>query len=110
MSTVDTTSYDYDAPLTENGDWTEKYNMTREIVSEFFPDYVPKNFVFKRPAMQKYAPIGAKKIFPRISLFEMIKQNREVLRELNYIFDSEDPISMEFFPGKWGAFPVNSKS
>lgn len=30
----DTTSYDYDAPLTENGDYTEKYTKVQEIINE----------------------------------------------------------------------------
>ena len=28
----DVTSYDYDAPLTEHGNWTAKYNITQKII------------------------------------------------------------------------------
>jgi len=31
------TSYDYDAPLSEAGDITEKYLKIREIISKVFP-------------------------------------------------------------------------
>jgi beta-galactosidase len=37
-ATSDTTSYDYDAPLSESGDITEKWNITREIINEYFPN------------------------------------------------------------------------
>ncbi|KAG5672448.1 hypothetical protein PVAND_002576 [Polypedilum vanderplanki] len=33
----DITSYDYDAPMTESGDTTEKYFALRELISKYFP-------------------------------------------------------------------------
>ncbi|XP_063613408.1 beta-galactosidase-1-like protein 2 [Penaeus indicus] len=33
----DTTSYDYDAVLTEAGDYTEKYNLAKEIIARYNP-------------------------------------------------------------------------
>nr|CAD7421156.1 unnamed protein product [Timema poppensis] len=33
----DVSSYDYDAPLSEAGDYTEKYNSTMELVSRYAP-------------------------------------------------------------------------
>lgn len=32
----DITSYDYDAPITEAGDLTEKYNAIREVLKQYF--------------------------------------------------------------------------
>lgn len=45
----DTSSYDYDAPLTESGDYTEKYNITRDLINQYnsvktkVPDPPPNN-------------------------------------------------------------------
>lgn len=36
--TPDTTSYDYDAPLSECGDPTEKYFLIRDVIRKHFPD------------------------------------------------------------------------
>ena len=33
------TSYDYDAPLTESGQYTAKYNATREMIAAYDPLY-----------------------------------------------------------------------
>lgn len=33
----DITSYDYDAPISEAGDITEKYNAIKEVLHEYFP-------------------------------------------------------------------------
>lgn len=35
----DVTSYDYDAPLTECGQYTAKYNATREMIAAYDPLY-----------------------------------------------------------------------
>ena len=35
----DTTSYDYDAPLSECGQYTAKYNATREMIASYDPLY-----------------------------------------------------------------------
>ena len=35
----DVTSYDYDAPLTESGQYTAKYNATREMIAAYDPLY-----------------------------------------------------------------------
>ena len=40
--TPDVTSYDYDAPLTECGDITEKYLALREVISEFTDEPLPE--------------------------------------------------------------------
>ena len=56
ISKNDVTSYDYDAPLSEFGDWTAKYNITREIVKEFgYP--VPDISTFSRPKTEDYGEI-----------------------------------------------------
>jgi len=35
----DVTSYDYDAPISENGQYTAKYNATREMIASYDPLY-----------------------------------------------------------------------
>ena len=35
----DITSYDYDAPLSESGQYTDKYAATREMIAQYDPLY-----------------------------------------------------------------------
>ena len=35
----DVTSYDYDAPLSESGQYTAKYNATKEMIAAYDPLY-----------------------------------------------------------------------
>ncbi|CAH1790222.1 unnamed protein product [Owenia fusiformis] len=37
---ADVTSYDYDAPLAENGDVTEKFHLIKELVQKYLPNQV----------------------------------------------------------------------
>ncbi|XP_057663243.1 beta-galactosidase-1-like protein 3 [Diorhabda carinulata] len=71
----DVTSYDYDAPLSEAGDYTDKYNKTKEIISKYN----------KLPIKQPMMPEICKRIaYPNIeiigelSLNDIINQNQAV--------------------------------
>jgi len=98
LALSDTTSYDYDAPLTEYGDWTVKYNITRQIVSEYFPEYLPKNFVFNRPEITAYPKLTKSNIEPLVTLENYLGQNFLIFEPLGYTFESEYVLTMELFP------------
>lgn len=52
--TPDVTSYDYDAPLTEDGQITSKYELFREIISKYAPiREIPLTTEIKRKAYGK---------------------------------------------------------
>lgn len=81
----DTTSYDYDSPLTEAGDYTSKYNLIKILLNKYI------NPQTKLPAEPDLVPRVA---YPNISLVEHIP--------LKSLIDSQDikqyysqPIAME---------------
>ncbi|XP_022901585.2 beta-galactosidase-1-like protein 2 [Onthophagus taurus] len=80
----DTTSYDYDAPLSENGDYTEKYFALKEAIS-------------KRSNPQLYLP-PMPELTPRIAYnpIEITGELRisDLLKSESYV-ESENVISME---------------
>lgn len=98
----DTTSYDYNAPLTEYGDWTAKYNITKQIVAQYFPSYLPTNFIFKRPEIATYATIKDDKILRLKNLFNYINDYKEELNLFGYQFETDNVIPMEMFPLRKG--------
>lgn len=57
------TSYDYDAPLTESGDLTEKYHAFREVIGKYrplppLPDLPPQEYgAYGTVALTEYAPL-----------------------------------------------------
>ena len=67
------TSYDYDAPLTESGDYTEKYDKAAEMIAAYDPiaSYLDKP---ERPA------IVPETAYPEVQLTEFIPY-REVHRD-----------------------------
>ncbi|CAH0553299.1 unnamed protein product [Brassicogethes aeneus] len=69
----DTTSYDYDAPLSENGDYTEKYHKLKELVSKH------SNIKFQQPeepALVKRVAYPSINVIPhQLSLGDLIAQN-----------------------------------
>jgi len=63
----DVTSYDYDAPLTEHGNWTAKYNLTQKIIQEYFPFENDESFAV--PITKDY---GDENVDSMMSVFESL--------------------------------------
>lgn len=84
----DTTSYDYDAPLSENGDYTEKYVIINQLLKQY-------NSVQLRaplaPAVHLRKKYDSIMITEQLSLGEMIKQ-------VPHEFNKKNVIPMEFLP------------
>lgn len=84
----DTTSYDYDAPLTEAGDYTEKYVVIKELIEKY-------NQV---PIRTPQAPtITLRTTFPSVQTTQQLKIG-EAMKQVPQIFESERVISMEQLP------------
>lgn len=66
--TPDVTSYDYDAVLTEAGDFTEKYRVYREIIAKYAP--VPQVNFSTRITKKAY---GSVKETGKVGLFEALQ-------------------------------------
>lgn len=66
--TPDVTSYDYDAVLTEAGDFTEKYRVYREIIAKYAP--VPQVNFSTRIIKKAY---GSVKETGKVGLFEALQ-------------------------------------
>ena len=100
-ATSDTTSYDYDAPLSESGDITEKWNITREIIKEYFPNYVNDSFIFKRPEIKKYDSLPMSFM---TDIWDFVSDNEKLFRELEYEQPSAPEVSsMENFKGPFSS-------
>ncbi|XP_009292109.2 beta-galactosidase-1-like protein 2 isoform X2 [Danio rerio] len=81
-----TSSYDYDAPLTESGDYTTKYHLLRSLLSSY-----SKEPILEPPAVQSrrvYEPVV---VTQHISLWES-------LQCVQTSFRADDPVSMENLP------------
>lgn len=65
----DITSYDYDAPLSEWGDVTEKYRVFRDVISDFVEGPLPE-----LPEPVKKANYGTVTVKNRTSLFDNLTQ------------------------------------
>ncbi|KAM8934027.1 beta-galactosidase-like [Pelodytes ibericus] len=80
-----TTSYDYDAPLTEAGDPTEKLHKIRAVISKFLP--VPQG-PFPRPSPKyHYGPVMLQKIGSLLELLNVFSPA--------YPIGSQYPITFE---------------
>ncbi len=86
----DVTSYDYDAPLSEDGEITPKYRALREVISRYVP-VPPMKFSTK---IEKYS-YGEQMVTNRISLFS-------VLESLTMPIESPWPLSMEKLGQNYG--------
>ncbi|XP_063292576.1 beta-galactosidase-1-like protein 2 [Pelobates fuscus] len=82
----DVTSYDYDAPLSEAGDYTSKYYKLRDLLSKFHVDPLPPV-----PPLIPKATYGAVELKRCISLWDVLISTGEPSR-------SEEPINMENLP------------
>ncbi|MCM1299679.1 MAG: beta-galactosidase [Firmicutes bacterium] len=81
--TADVTSYDYDAPLTEDGRITEKYNSFKRVISKYRSfEQIPLTTEIRRKTYGEIACSG------RISLFS-------ALEKLSAPLKSVYPLSME---------------
>lgn len=86
----DVTSYDYDAPLSEDGEITPKYKALREVIGKFAP-VPPLQFSTR---IQKCA-YGEQAVTDRVSLFS-------VLDDLEAPVQSPWPLSMEKLGQNYG--------
>uniref|UniRef100_A0A8C5PEC9 Beta-galactosidase n=1 Tax=Leptobrachium leishanense TaxID=445787 RepID=A0A8C5PEC9_9ANUR len=82
----DVTSYDYDAPLTEAGDYTSKYYKLRDLLSKYHVDPLPPV-----PPLIPKATYGAVELKRCLSLWDVLASTGEPIR-------SEEPINMENLP------------
>ncbi|KAK2895016.1 hypothetical protein Q8A67_012245 [Cirrhinus molitorella] len=81
-----TSSYDYDAPLTESGDYTTKYHLLKSLLSTY-----SKEPTSELPAVQNrraYEPVA---VTHYISLWESLQCAEKP-------FSADDPVSMENLP------------
>ncbi|KAM4703891.1 beta-galactosidase-1-like protein 2 [Rhinophrynus dorsalis] len=82
----DVTSYDYDAPLTEAGDYTSKYFKLQELFRAYNVDPLPP-----APILLSKASYGAVELKRCLSLWDVLHLSGEP-------FKSELPINMENLP------------
>lgn len=69
-----TTSYDYDAPLTESGNYTLKYHKTRKIYQKLVSTgRLPKTRLPQIPKIQAVKAYGKVKIERQLPLSEILK-------------------------------------
>ena len=88
--TADVTSYDYDAPLTEDGQITPKYKLFREIISKYVPvREVPLTTEIKRKAYGKINCTGKTDLF-------------SVLDKISSSVNSNFPLTMEEIGQNYG--------
>jgi len=76
----DVTSYDYDAPLTESGQYTAKYNATREMIAAYDPLYEtlshPEQPASPQPTV--YSDVTISEFIPYWNIIENVpEQSRE---------------------------------
>ncbi|KAJ8920357.1 hypothetical protein NQ315_005221 [Exocentrus adspersus] len=84
----DITSYDYDAPLSESGNYTEKYYVVKELVEKYNP------IKTKLPELPKVKPPLA---LPGIKIETYLKYS-DIIEQLPYKLPSKDLVSMENLP------------
>ncbi|XP_051580249.1 beta-galactosidase-1-like protein 2 [Myxocyprinus asiaticus] len=81
-----TSSYDYDAPLTESGDYTTKYHLLRKLLSTY-----NREPLLEPPVAQSRRAYEPVMVTHYISLWES-------LRCAETHFTADDPLSMENLP------------
>ncbi|XP_063931741.1 beta-galactosidase-1-like protein 3 [Zophobas morio] len=84
----DTTSYDYDAPLTENGDYTEKYHIVKNLIAKY------NKVITKVPPPPKETP---RIRYPDIEIKQQL-QFSTIVEQLPQVFQSTDVVPMELLP------------
>ncbi|XP_034769125.2 beta-galactosidase-1-like protein 2 isoform X2 [Acipenser ruthenus] len=83
---ADVTSYDYDAPLSESGDYTAKYLLLREVFSKYHGESLPDV-----PALFPKMSYDASTVYQYMPLWEALQLAGEP-------FKSESPVNMENLP------------
>lgn len=81
----DVTSYDYDAPLDEGGDYTDKYYKVKELIKKY------NTVVTKLPDLPRP---NIKIAYPTITIKNMLTVD-DLIQQSCEIFISEKPIAME---------------
>lgn len=84
----DTTSYDYDAPLTEAGDYTEKYVIVKQVISEH------NKIALRTPLVPTEIQ---RKAYPNISIDSELFFS-EILDRIPEKLSSPNVVPMEFLP------------
>lgn len=79
-----TTSYDYSAPLAENGDYTDKYWLAQQLLAQYNP---VETLLPDPPALQPRVAYPALSLQARLGLQALIGQAPH--------FDTPTPVSME---------------
>ncbi|CAB1348037.1 unnamed protein product, partial [Coregonus sp. 'balchen'] len=77
------TSYDYDAPLSEAGDYTTKYTLLKNVLSRYHSEKLPE--VPSLQARRVYEPV-------------VIQQHLSLWESLQFTEKSEGPVNMENLP------------
>lgn len=90
LTSPDITSYDYDAPVTEEGKLTDKYYATRKVLQNLNPDV---KFV-DPPPEPKLEEYGSIKIESHVTLSNLLEAMK------SWMFKSKSPVPMEQFPMK----------
>ncbi|XP_066945633.1 beta-galactosidase-1-like protein 2 [Macrobrachium rosenbergii] len=88
--TPDTTSYDYDAPLSEAGDYTEKYTVAKDIIAKYNPLEGVVDHPEKPPQREKTA-------YDKVAITEHL-DFPTLLAQQTSVEVSEGPCSMEQLP------------
>ncbi|KAJ8400364.1 hypothetical protein AAFF_G00397470 [Aldrovandia affinis] len=68
-------SYDYDAPLSESGEYTPKYHLLRELLSHYNNEKLPE-----KPAPQWQRPYDAVVIYQHLPLWDTLEFTEEPFR------------------------------
>ncbi|XP_076875386.1 beta-galactosidase-1-like protein 2 [Brachyhypopomus gauderio] len=84
------TSYDYDAPLSEGGDYTPKYHLLRDLFSRYRDEPLPA-----LPALRWREDYEEAIMYQHLSLWDALPFTLES-------FKSQAPINMEDFPVNGG--------
>ncbi|KAF5283075.1 hypothetical protein FQR65_LT14092 [Abscondita terminalis] len=83
-----TTSYDYDAPLNEAGDYTEKYYSAKAIIKKY------NKISLKTPEPPSITP---KIAYSPVAVTQKINFN-QMIEQVSEVFPSHLPIAMELLP------------
>lgn len=83
-----TTSYDYDAPLTEAGDYTSKYQIIRDLIKK----YNPVETLTPDPP-----ELFERQVYPTLSIEEQLNYD-DLIRQASHVILSTNVPSMEELP------------
>ncbi|MBV7390954.1 glycoside hydrolase family 35 protein [Enterococcus alishanensis] len=91
------TSYDYGAPLDEQGNPTEKYTVIKNVIHEMFPDIVQT-----APKVKSTIEKSSIQLTNKVALFE-------VLEEISERHTTKYPANMEYFEQYYGYMVYRTK-